>query len=236
MSMSTLVDSQEASVSEITFSLINNLLCPRLMAGARFFSISRHLSSGQSWRMECIKESPVPTFYWLLGEEIVYHGLDVRRKFRFFGVLKHLWKILQDQASRCIRPLALKLGKIMADAPANVHNKHIVRPNVGVQTANIVKVHPARASLMVRCHVIVELTCNLRMLLKVLEEMVICSIAGLEWTVLRVRRIAIVNPLEISGQRKHGLGERISPSQEQTASSSWSEQNRCGGTHWDRSQ
>ena len=54
MIKSKLVVSQYAPVSGMTFSLINNLLYPRRIAGVRFARIFRQTSSGQSWRTECM--------------------------------------------------------------------------------------------------------------------------------------------------------------------------------------
>lgn len=147
----------------------------------------------------------------LLSEEVVRHGLDGRRKARVFGVANDLGKILENQAPRRIRPLALELCKIVANIAADIHEKHIIRIDAIDQTADIVEVHPARASLMVGRHVIVELTRNLWILLEELEEMEIGAVTGLEWAVLAIRWNAVAIFLQERGKGERGVADAIRP-------------------------
>lgn len=50
----------------------------------------------------------IHTLDGLLSEEIMFHGLDVRRQPGFFCMFDHLGKILEYEASWCVRPLALE--------------------------------------------------------------------------------------------------------------------------------
>lgn len=87
----------------------------------------------------------------------------------------------------------------MANVSTDVHKKHIVRPNIGAQSADIIEVHPTGASLMVERHIGVELPGIFWVVFQELEIMESCLISSLERTIMAIRRIAISSPLEKSG-------------------------------------
>lgn len=125
-------------------------------------------------------------------------------------------KILQNQASRGVRPLPLEFRQIVTDTPAHVDNQGIVIGNIAVfdkpllyrEEANI---HPARPSNTVYGHVVVELSGCDRILLRDLEEVQVCVESELKCGVCRVGGIAVAVLLQVGRESVDASCESTCP-------------------------
>lgn len=123
------------------------------------------------------------------------HDFDTGMKRRASGLLDHVRKILKHQPSRHIGPFALEFGKVVAQAATDVDQKDIVCLfQLHHQLRDRVEpdVHPARTTLMIGGHVIVELGGMCGMVTEKLEKMGVGPEAQLEGTIFTVGRVAIV--------------------------------------------
>lgn len=64
------------------------------------------------------------TLDWLLREEVMMHCLNPRRQRN--GLIDNVGKVLQDQASRCLRPLTVEFRKVVTNTATQVNKKDVV--------------------------------------------------------------------------------------------------------------
>lgn len=115
---------------------------------------------------------------------------------------KHSRQVLQHQASRCSRMLAVEFFDIMTKTSAHIDQQHCVLIGASSLVQQVlnwieVRIHPTGATLTVRTHVVVELR-EYRLMIANPGEVVLGRVERiLEGTITRVCGIHVCRPREI---------------------------------------
>jgi NTP pyrophosphatase (non-canonical NTP hydrolase) len=153
------------------------------------------------------------TFDGLLSEKVVVHNFNRWVQGHGPGLLEDFREILQDQTSGCVGPLATELGEVVAHTASHINQEGIFFTDGLDQGRHIVEaaVHPARTSLMVRGHVVVELASSLGVLFEEVEEVKRCLEAELESAVGTVGWVLVAGLLQLGGEGEDTLRDTGSP-------------------------
>lgn len=143
----------------------------------------------------------------LLSPEIMRHGLNPRSQLS--NLFDHTGQILQNQPSRSLGHLCVKLFQIVAPVTADIHQKHIIgsvaRAGEELLAHRVeVRVHPAGSALVVGGHQAVELRCEVRVCTHELKEMEIGAEAQVEGGLFVVCWGSVAIGLEPLGDRVDG--------------------------------
>lgn len=83
-----------------------------------------HLSLLAISKMWGMLEQARHTLDWLFREEVMMHCLNPRRQRN--GLVDNVGKVLQDQASRRLRPLTVEFRKVVTNTATQVNQKDVV--------------------------------------------------------------------------------------------------------------
>lgn len=141
------------------------------------------------------------------------HNLDRGMQVHSLGLSNYIRKILEHQTARSIRPLALEFREIVAHAATDIDKEDIILCDIGEHAWHVIEtdIHPARTSLVIARHVIVELASSIWVLLHKLEEVKVGSESTLESTLLAIGWVEISVFLKLGRKSEDAGGDAVCP-------------------------